>query len=202
LHFAVDPELVGGNLTLTRSVVLAARGSQTDPLTAQAIGGVLWRESRRDAHTVGLEPTPERLSTEILDFDRMPQFDRDAAWQLDLDLDDLDASPSRTLRLLVNAAHPAIDRLLTGDEDEATRATESVLRWDVARQLVGGALQHDEFVGGAGQFRPSSVGWLLERLLGRWFPDMSVTELHTMASEQPAHLEGLLQARLDLLRAP
>jgi len=199
--FDVDPRLVGGELTLVRSIVLAAPGTSPDPLTAHRVGAVLWREPRAGSLTVALEGVTH-ISTEALDFAHLPDVDAKAAWQLEADFDDMHATPSRAFQLFVNTSHPSVDRLLSDVDDELNDMAQSVLRWDVARQLVDRALDDDGFVNEFGSYEADSTGGAMQAFLERWFAGTTAREMREMREQHPTQYEGLLQAKLRLLRAP
>jgi hypothetical protein len=160
---------------------------------------VLWREPPRVATTV---PTDGRaqLWTEAVDFADLDGTEAGAAWQIVVDVSDPYAAPMRALRLLVNRAHPTVERLLSGVDDDATNSVQSVLRWDVARRLLEVALNDDDLIEGFGEYPTDSVGGVLQALLASCLPDASPQELKRMRAESPERFESLLQARLQLLR--
>lgn len=198
--FSIDPTLAGGHLTVTRMVVMAVAGQSGDPLAARAKGSVLWRERRDSVTTIALDENVTRFSTEAIDFAHLPGAKRDAGWQLEVELSDLYAAPSRALRLFVNVAHPAVDHLLSDSDDDASRATESVLRWDVARQLINQVLESDRFITEFGTFLPDSVGGAMQGLFERWLPLTTPAELRVLRDADPGRFEAELQAQLRLLR--
>jgi hypothetical protein len=200
VSFTIDPALAAGRVHLARTLVLGARGTSDDPLTAHAAGAVLWREGRSDRETLELEPSGARFTTEAVDFASAPGADPAAAWLLTLDLDDLHAVPSRGVQLFVNTAHPAIDHLLAEADDDQRRTATSVLRWDVARRLVDRGLDDPRFEAGFGGFLPDTIGGVIQELLERWLPDTTPGELRTMRAQDPDRFDALLQARFRLLR--
>jgi hypothetical protein len=202
LALALEPNTAGGRVRIVRSIVLAAQGTSTDDLAAHRPGAVVWQEARGQVTTIVLEQEVVRLSTEAIDFSHLPDADPAAAWQLDVDLADLHASPSRALQLFANTTHPMIHRLLSDDQNDASRLVQSVLRWDVARQLVERALEEDDFVEDFGEFLPDSVGGAMQRFFTRWLPDTTPTELRDLRRQHPSRFEALLQARLRMLRVP
>jgi hypothetical protein len=199
LTFGVDPRDVAGDVVLTRLVLFEASSGSVDPLSAGRRGAVLWRESPRASTTIATYGGTQ-LATEALDFGGLDDTDSAAAWRLDTDLSDLHDTPMRALRLVVNSSHPTIERLLAGVDDDETRSAQSVLRWDVARQLVEAALDHGVFVEGFGGFPDDSAGGVLETLFESCFPETTPRELQRMRVDAPAQFEALLQARLQLLR--
>src|SRR5690606_32922022 len=94
------------------------------------------------ATTVVLGPPRHRLSTEVVDFRMLPDFEPDAAWVLDGSLAELDRPADEALRILLNARHPAIKVAIDGAEEDGA-AIRSVLRWDVGRALLERAIDDD-----------------------------------------------------------
>jgi hypothetical protein len=200
VSFAIDPAVAAGRVHLARTLVLAAAGTSDDPLTAHAPGAVLWREGRSEGTTLVLESAGARFTTEAVDFANVPAADAAAAWLMTIDLDDLHAAPSRGLQLFVNTAHPAIDHLLAGADDEQGRMAASVLRWEVARRLVDRGLDDPRFEAGFGGFVPDTIGGVIQQLLERWLPGRLPGELRAMRTQDLARFDALLQARFQLLR--
>jgi hypothetical protein len=199
LHFAVDPGEVGGRLRLERRLVLVGAGAGDDPFAARAPGSVLWS----DAPIVTLlEVDVARFPTEAVEFAGPPVAIPGAAWWLDASFDDLDASPHHALRLFVNAEHPAVTPVLSGSTDEVAASVRSVLRWQVVRSLVVGALASGDFVdraSGAGAgFDAGTLGASLLRLVTRHFPGESLTALRRSARDDPHRFDARLQAAVDL----
>lgn len=197
LHVRLDPGLAIGPVTLARAVVLGSARAPDDPAVAHRIGSVLWRESPSDATTVVLGPPRHRLSTEVVDFRMLPEFDAGAAWVLDGSLTDLDRPADEALRVLLNARHPGIKVAIDGAHEDGA-AIRSVLRWDVGRALLERALDDDSVdepdVHGGG-----SVGEALHDLLRSVLPGTTLAELRELRRERPAAYHALVQSRLGLL---
>jgi hypothetical protein len=106
------------------------------------------------------------------------------------------------LRLYVNASHVGVADWLAAPNADRGDAVASVLRWDVARQLIELALDHAAFVDGFGDFDPDTVGGVLQRVFELWLPDRSPRELGQLREDAPGRFEALLQARLRMLTSP
>jgi hypothetical protein len=202
LQFAIEPDLVAGAVTLSRLVVLhgvASAIGARDPLVAHGRGAILWRETRHDHGLLELRPTEGSISVEAVDFGEVGDIDPGAPWRVAADVDDLDAPAGRSLELLVNLRHRDVARVLADDDDPRARAVQSVLRWDVARQLVDRALDDDRFVAGFGDFAPGTVGGSLQALFERWLPELTPQQARDRRQRRPGQFEALLQARMEML---
>jgi hypothetical protein len=206
LRVAIDPPVVAGTITLSRCLVLgradsSGPGSGRDPAVARRRGSILWRDPRGDRGTIDFDADRHWMSVEAVDFAERGTHAA-AAWLVDSDLTDLDAPASRTLRLLVNMQHRDMARVLADDDDPRARAVQSVLRWDVARQLIERAVEIDGFVAGFGDFAAGTVGGALQSLFQSWLPELPPAELRGLRSDAPAHFQALLQERIEMLAWP
>ena len=199
ITFDVDPSVVGGRLMLHRQLVLVKGAKRPAPFAATEPGSVLWDEERRDRTAVLLEGDAARFPTEVLDFRSGPVAEPDAAWWLDHDFTDPDASPLAALRLYVNSGHPRMEALLLGTRTEALDVVAAVLAWDVARTMITAALDSPAFVGGWGNFRPGSLGEVVEHLLGRVWPSQDPRSLRSMKAQNAGLFEARLQGHLRVL---
>jgi hypothetical protein len=201
LEFDLDQSSAAGRLELTRAVVLESSLPSDDEWAPSQRGAYLWRE-RRGAVTVQLDEEESWLPIEVLDFRAMAELESEAAWYLDVGLHDLEAPPSESLTLFVNAEHPTIDRLLEGALAENEWVVQSMLHWDVARALVQRALDEPEFIARFGRLPAGSVGGALQQLFERWLPGVAPATLRSLARDEPGRFEAVLQGRLKLLREP
>ncbi|MDT5014772.1 MAG: hypothetical protein QOD39_932 [Mycobacterium sp.] len=199
ITFDVDPSIVGGRLMLRRQLVLVKAARRPAPFAASEPGAVLWDEERRDRTAVLLEGDAARFPTEVLDFRSGPVAEPEAAWWLDHDFADPDASPLAALRLYVNSRHPRMEALLLGTRTEPLDVVAAVLAWDVARTMITAALDSPAFVDGWGNFRPGSLGEVVEHLLGRIWPSQDPRSLRSMKAQDPGLFEARLQGRLRVL---
>lgn len=186
---------LGGRLALD-TLVVASDIERTDALSPRAKGSILWRDRR----ATWLEGESARFPTDVADFGGAPFFTPGALWYLDLRSDDLDASALGGVRLVLNENHPAMARVLAGDASAEAYATLSALRWDVARQLVGAALDSDEFVERGGVFEEEALGSMLAAVLALHWPGESPRALRQLRRTEPARFERELQDRAGLLR--
>lgn len=198
--FTIDAAEAAEELVLDRRVVLDRAHPNDDPLVASAAGSILWRDSPAQRLVVQLDAPAEHLSIEAIDFSAHDDLDADAAWAIDVDVDDLDADGRAALRLIVNTTHPAIAGLVEGDDRDRREQVASVLRWDVARTVLGEVLTDERFVERFGELAPGSVGGFVQALIeGRW-PDESAHTLLDRRDASRANFDAEVQARFGLLR--
>ena len=72
--------------------------------------------------------------------------------------------------------------------------------FDVARSLVHGALDNEDFVQRPEEFEEGTIGRMLSEILGLYWPGVPVATLCTRLREQPQRLDAELQAALGLFR--
>jgi hypothetical protein len=84
-------------------------------------------------------------------------------------------------------------------EPEGAGIREAI-RYDVARVLVRGALQNEEFASGPPTYEEDTVGAILRRMLTTYFPWKTVQGLRQMLQENPDQLDCLLQDSLRLFK--
>lgn len=194
----LDGSLLGGRLTLERQIILGEGGRSPDALAAHEPGSVLLREDRAARKTVILEGEAARFPTEVIGFRDIGIAEPDALWHLEFDAGDLEQSPLSAMRLYLNAEHSAIRRALKFD-DELGAIVRSVMQWDVARNLVHGALDNEEFIEAWGGFPEGTLGATLEALIGRFWHGETGESLRARRTANPARFETQLQARMRLL---
>jgi hypothetical protein len=196
LSFAIDPGDAGGRLRLERRLVLTGPGTGTEPFAARTTGSVLWFD---EPVVTLLEVDVARFPTEAVDFEAPPVDLPGAAWWLDARFDDIDAAPHHAVRLYVNAEHPALEPVLSGSTEPVADTVRSVLRWEVTRSLLVGALDADDYVArAAAGFEPGTLGSSLHRLQGRHFPGVDATALRRLLRSDPRRFDARLQAAVEL----
>lgn len=189
---------IAGSIRLDLLLVLLEGGTSESPLAADRAGSVLWREETDARTRIALEGDATRFPTEARDFSSSGLFDPDAAWYLELDLTQLDASPMHSLRLIVNEAHPGMAKVIRGDDDPDAIAMSSAMYWDVARRMIHAALDRHEFVDAWGHHSDDSIGLVIEQLIRRVFPHDDAATLHGDREFDPDRFESRLQGRLRL----
>jgi hypothetical protein len=197
LSSSIPSSEVAERLTLTRQLVLDEDISPDNPLAPSRAGSILWIEPPEERTTLLLEGDAARFPTQLASF--VGTVHEGAAWLLDLAVDRLDDSPMSALLLWVNESHPAIETMRQTAGHPMGRTIESVMQWDVARQMITAALANEEFRDRWGHFDPDSLGGTLQLLIQRALPGEEPDALHALASSRPRLFEARLQSALDLM---
>ncbi|MEU8430373.1 hypothetical protein AB0N38_31120 [Micromonospora aurantiaca] len=189
LTVAIPGTEIGGNLTLTARLVLAAPDpTPISPLAAFRPGAILWQARRRFT----LEGSGSRFPVVATSFAESGLAEgRRSLWYLSC-APDLDGSDTGSIRLYLNSDHPAVTTMLNQPEAEGSRTLAEVLRHDVVRQLIQTALRcedlQDEHDHGEG-----TLGELFINLIRRYFPDRSLSDLRSQHRNDPSELEAVIQ---------
>lgn len=193
LELPLSGESLGGRLTLSLRVVLGhANGGA--PLAPNRPGSLLWSDMAR----VALEGSGSRFPVVPVAFEESGLAGgRTGAWYLNIEMLDLTASGSGSLRLYLNPSHPAIKEMLDQPETDASRQLAEFIHYDVARQLVVQALLSDELDDQIA-YESDSLGDMLIALLARLFPDRDLRTLQGDYRTTPGELEAEIQGRLGL----
>ena len=195
LSLDVPGHLAGGTLE-TRTVLIRTEGDEKEsPIVARRAGAVLWSERV----SVALEGSAARFPVTVLDFSAVLGLAGDAPWALEWSPRDLDQPVLGAMRLLVNSGVQRVVEAISGSDDAENRSIASMVRFDLARSLVHGALSEEEFVQGTREFEADSVGRMLTNLLDRYWPGVAPEVLARRLAETPHRLESDLQARTGLL---
>jgi hypothetical protein len=181
-------------ILLESRLLLVAPAATSSPTSARVPGSVLWYHAQR----CDLEDARARFPMEWADF-RTSIHPEEAAWALDWDPHDLDASTLGAVRLLLNQCQPRTAGLLREDPpSEASQILWETIRFDVARQLIEGALANEDFVRDPKRYEHGTIGATLRRMFVVHFPHHDVATLAALASRSRVQFESLLQAKLRL----
>jgi hypothetical protein len=191
----VPGRLAGGSLIIETLVVRLEADDADSPISARRPGSILWS----DRAVVALEGTAARFPVTVLDFAGLTGIADGATWALEWYPRDLTQPVLGAMRLLVNSANPEVVRAVSGEAGAEGAAIVSMIRFDLARSLVHGALRDEDFVQGAREFEPDSVGRMLSQLLERHWPGVDPAILARRLSEVPHRLESQLQQGAGLL---
>jgi hypothetical protein len=183
----LDGRDLGGVLRLTAMVVLENAVSPglvgpTEP------GSVLVREHR----SWTLEGVGARFPVEVVDFAGAGLRNPSAAWVVRWERRDPEWDAHAAVRLQLNAGHPLID-LIKDPQAEGSEIIHSVVRRDVLRELVHGALDLDTFSIETRGWPEGSLGEALSLLLAGVFPDLSIDEIRALRDDDPAGFESVIQ---------
>lgn len=192
---------LGGALVLRTVLMLAVNRGDESPVVARVQGSVLWDGEPRQI--VNLEGAGTRFPTELRTFGVGNGFPSRAAWFLDWDRDDLSLPVLGSVRLYLNDAHPLMAGLAAGAADAETARIRESLKFDLARELVTGALANRDFVEDPGVYEAGTVGATIRRLCSRvLFPYSSLDELALRARTSPSRFAADLQSALQLYWHP
>jgi hypothetical protein len=194
LDLIVEGQLLADRIRFEACLVLA-HGNSNFTLAPQRPGSILWREEK----TVILEGMASRFPTELIDFIENPYLPDDASWLLEWDAEDLNQMAYGNMRLLINAGNNRVKRAVTesNPEDEVIR---DIIRFDVGRTLIFGALENDTFVQSPESYMDGSVGTYARRLIRTLFPDEENLEgVALMFQQNKSFFECELQSRLKFL---
>lgn len=191
IGLGVPGRRAGGVLTIRTALVLRAPDPGAPPIVARRPGSVLWS----DARPVQLEGSAARFPVTAVRFSALPGLPDAAAWVLDWRPEELDEPATSALRLLINAdREDVVAALRTGGAAPGAEALRSFVRLDVARALIHAALRSDLFVGGSERWDEESLGRLLVDLVGRVWPGIPPRTLATRLADDPARIDGEIQA--------
>jgi hypothetical protein len=128
-------------------------------------------------------------------FSEYPGVPKGAAWFLEWHPEDVWAPFGAAVRLLLNRDLDGLADLLAGQSAEPRAGTVvSLLRVDVARALVAGALMNSEFVENRSTFDDGTVGSALDDLLTFLWPGEDTQALAVRWNSQRARMEAEIQA--------
>jgi hypothetical protein len=183
-------QVLGGTLALEARIVLGRPDPRPDPLAPTRPGSTLWRHRT----TVTLEGAGSRFPTATVDFSKEGiAGGLRGAWYL-WTSGDLAASTTGALQLNLNTAHPDIRQMLEQPASTPSRAMARFIRYDIARQLVAAAVNHDE-LDDAHTYDEGTLGNLMIRLVQQFFPAYSLHDVRSAWQDDPSGCEAELQAR-------
>jgi hypothetical protein len=186
----------GGRVDLRTALILRHPGSAPSPISPRRAGAILWTDARR----ISVEGGAARFPISAVDFTAAPGLPDGATWKLEWAVDRLDAPVLGDVRLLVNANNERLLAALRSGANDATAVvTRSFVLFDVARTLIAGALQNEQFVSEPERFDEGSIGRMLFELLSMYWPGVPIQTLASRQASNPARLEAELQAHLGVL---
>ena len=198
LMVQVDGAQMADRLRVETQLVLGGPALSESPLSARRTGSVLWR----DETTVQLEGSASRFPVEWADFRDAGWLPANAGWYLDWDQDDLVRPFLGGVRLFVNSAHEPVRRAAGATHPlPPERPIRDMMRWDIARTLILGALGNEEFVRHPGTYPEGSTGRAICNIIGASFPGESAESLRNRWRNDPFQFDCYLQDRLGLFRS-
>ncbi len=185
----VRGESLGGAIALTTDLVWVA--GQAGPLGPRRPGSRLWTDEIQCV----IEGAAARFPISAVAFSALPTLDPNAAWTLDWDPTRMDDPVLGAVRLLVNTEHERLrESIISGSEDPGADVVRAVVQFDIARTLIGTALEDEEFVAGVDSYPEGSVGRTIRDLLEMHW-DESAAVLAARMRNYPRRFEMELQSR-------
>jgi hypothetical protein len=185
----------GGRLDLTTRLVLRTSGASPSVIAPRRPGAILWTDTDR----VMLEGSAARFPTAAVNFAEVPRIPDAAAWYLDWNVNDLTHPVMGGLRLLVNRDNARIvNAVRSSTDDPAASLIRSIMRIDIARQLVRAAVSSDDFIAAPDSFPDESIGRLIRDLIATVWPAIPIDAVRERALTMPARFDADVQAALEV----
>lgn len=131
---------LAGALTLETTIVLAAGGGGSDPFVAHRPGSVLWR----DHTSIRLEGNAGLLPVAPVSF-KNQGLPEQAAWYVSVDSTEWSSAAMGNLLVLLNDDNDQVSEAVRKPNDPRAAVLWDALTVDVVHDLVGRALEDDEF---------------------------------------------------------
>jgi hypothetical protein len=148
-----------------------------------------------DVSVIDLEGKRSRMPLELTSFSRQLVW-LDAPrgpWYVDCGSGDLHAPVMRNLRVFLNSDQPAFaTSAQRGDE-----TTLTLLRTDIAQQLLDTALEDESFRAGAEDYPEGSLGEAALRALRLCFRDMKPTDVLNLAFRNRSKFHAMIASRFN-----
>jgi hypothetical protein len=196
LSLTIAGRETGGRLDLTTQLVLRSPGPDPTTISPRRPGSILWTETQR----VALEGGAARFPTAAADFSSIARVPDNAAWYLDWDPHDLSQPVMGGLRLLVNKANErVVSAVRTASADPASSTVRAFILVDVARQVIRGSVENEQFIAAPDSFPDNSIGRMARDLIATIWPGLTVDAVRARALSQAPRFETEIQAALELM---
>ena len=189
IDLVVESNALGGRLNLD-TLLVATVPFPTDPLAASHAASILWRVR----HSTDLEGSGGQFPTDAEDFALTRPEVANAGWVLHVDFSDVEVQFTSAVRLTMNSGSPAVQALLRGGQDGATKLLAKTLDIDVTRQLVNYALSIEEIALSNLDHDSTTLAGVLRSLLAQLWPTTSIATLQRLARDRPDRLESHIQS--------
>ena len=188
LNFDLPGHSLGGRLDID-TLLVATLPIAINQMAPHRPASILWR-TRHRSH---LEGSGARFPTDSADFRETRPSEARAGWHLHVDLGDPQTSFMTAVRLTLNTANPAIERMLEGATGSDVELLVRAIRWDVTRQLVAHALSCDDVEDGPADFESSQAAMVLRSLLAQIWPLDEPSALRQRLVDNPELIELQIQ---------
>jgi hypothetical protein len=189
VQLVIPGDHLSTSVDLISSLVLIEPDGELDDLAPRLPGSRLWEERTE----LPLEGSGSRFPMQVIDFER--QGIPSAGWKLSWSPTSLDSPYQHGLVLNINERNTRLMEALQSDDD----VLNSIMMFDVGRQLVIGALMSEDFVNDHRSYEDGTVGKAVLGLINACFPDRSVPDLANYYRQEPHEIEGQLQNSLKIL---
>ncbi|MGI8774075.1 MAG: hypothetical protein ACR2KQ_03505 [Actinomycetota bacterium] len=197
LRCDIPGQHLADSVELTLLLALEQMPAEAAPLAPSRCGSRLWSDSR----SITLAGEAGRFPMQWVDFEQIA-LPQNAAWYLDWDPNDLHRGTGNSLCLYLNSKHDGLRAALeAGDPDEKAQLLFDILRFDVGRSMLIGALQNDELIEDRERFDEGTLGDTIGRLIDTLFHDHDRETLMQKAKHDRARFDALVQDRLRLAAA-
>lgn len=195
LEMTIPGTEVARDVTVRATLLLLESRTAGSMVTPRIPGSLLWSDER----TVLLEGIASRFPLELVDFASTTWLPAGAAWFLEWDPDELDLPLLGSVRLYVNAAVPAVvEAIRAATPDAAAKAIAQMIRIDVARTMILGALANHDFAREPKAFGKETVGAAVRGMIEVFFDGEDPRALRERLL--PGEFDAQLQAKLKFLR--
>jgi len=175
INIDVEGLLIAKWIDLSIELVLVNAGSNPSPITAKFPGSILFQSK---PFRIYLEGEGARFPVEVIDFSQT-QYPDEAGWALFWDPYNLHQSVLGDLRLYINSRNERVSQAVSGNK-EGDYEIQEAIRYDVARILIEGALNNDEFISNPETYAQDSVGFMIKNMIWNYFPN---TDLYSLRDE-------------------
>lgn len=195
LSLRVDGAYLADRISVAVQLLLIRGDAIKRQLAPGRSGNLLWSEER----TILLEGQAARFPTELKDFSKSGWLPARAAWFLDWSPEDLHQLVLSDMRLFINSANEPVYQTASGTGNEDShRVLREAIRYDVARIMIEGALENEEFLTSPDSFGEGSVGSAIRRLIRTLFSNYDILALSQYCRHRRFRFELELQDRLRL----
>lgn len=195
LEMKIPGTEVARDVTVRATLLLLEASAAGSAVSPHRPGSLLWSDER----TVLLEGIASRFPLELVDFASTTWLPAGAAWFLEWDPDELDLPLLGSVRLYVNTAVPSVVEAIRGaNPDMAAKAISQMIRLDVARTMILGALSNADFAREPKAFGKDTVGAAVRGMIEVFFDGEDPRALRERLL--PGEFDAQLQAKLKFLR--
>lgn len=198
LAFKVTGSKLAHSVDLLMRVLLKKRGRNDSPLAPSRVGSILWQ----DEHSMRVEGLGSRFPMEFVDFSEHG-YPPNAGWRIHWNKGNLHAQVMGCVCLLINRQHERLRGIVTGTvNDPQSPAVLEAMHFFIARELIVGGLDNDEFVEETQDFPKGSIGEAIRLLIRRVFRGEEPNSVREIYRNTPDYFDCALQHELKLFHSP